>query len=177
MHNQRPTLQTQRLTLRQWTTADIEPMSAINADPEVMRWIGDGSTRSLDQTRQFIHRCEVSWDERGFGLFAVELRESAQLMGFTGLSVPNFLPEVMPAVEIGWRFAENFWGRGFATEAATAALNYGFKDRGLEEVLSICQVGNGASERVMKKIGMTLQRATVDPSCGRPVRIYAAARP
>lgn len=147
-------------------------MAAINADPDVMRWIGDGSVRTEEQTRTGIEAWRREWDNRGLGLFAVEVRATAELAGFTGLSVPHFVPEIMPAVEIGWRLGRAFWGQGIATEAARAALHFGLADRGLERVVSIIQVGNEASERVAAKLDMRLERETVDPTCRRPVRVY-----
>lgn len=87
-------------------------MAEINADPEVMRWIGDGSVRDLEETAEDIERWEEEWDDEGFGLFAVELLGSGELIGFAGLSVPEFLPELAHEVEIGWRLARPFWGRG-----------------------------------------------------------------
>ncbi len=148
-------------------------MSVINADPEVMRWIGAGSVRDERQTRAGIEAWEREWDRHGFGLFALELRTTSELIGFTGLAVPEFLPEVMPAVEIGWRLARPLWGRGLATEAARAAVRFGLLDRSLERIVSIAQVGNDASERIMDKLGMVPERETVDPTCGRPVRVHA----
>lgn len=171
-----PNLETSRLLLRRWNERDIAPMSTINADPDVMRWIGKGATRTEEETRTFIERCEEMWETQGFGLFAVEMLESGELAGFVGLSIPAFLPEVLPGVEIGWRLGRSFWGKGIATEAAKEALRFGFENRGLREVLSICQVGNSASERIMQKLGMHLNRETVDPSCGRTVRVYAIER-
>src|SRR4051812_2215235 len=73
------------------------PLTAINADPEVMRWIGDGSVRNEQQTRGGIEAIEREWDAQGFGLFALEVRATGELAGFTGLSIPNFLPELLPA--------------------------------------------------------------------------------
>lgn len=168
-----PTLETSRLVLRRWGGKDIVPMAEINADPEVMRWIGGGTTRTEEQTTRAIEHLEEEWNTLGYGLFAVEVKESGELAGFVGLSVPTFLPEVMPAVEIGWRLGRSFWGKGIATEAAREALRFGFEDCGLAEILSICQVGNDASERIMQKLGMHLERETIDPTCGRPVRVYA----
>jgi len=151
-------------------------MSAINADPQVMRWIGDGSVRDERQTKVGIQACEREWDRHGFGLFALELRATGELIGFTGLAVPEFLPEVMPAVEIGWRLGRPFWGQGLATEAARAALRFGLIDRGLDRIVSIAQAGNDASERIMGKLGMRLERETVDPTCNRPVRVHAITK-
>jgi RimJ/RimL family protein N-acetyltransferase len=170
-------LQTPRLLLRRWREDDIAPMAAINADPEVMRWIADGATADYERTAAAIAACERSWEERGFGLFAVEIRATGDLAGFTGLAIPTFLPEILPAVEIGWRLGRQYWGQGLATEAARAVLHFAFADRGLDRVVSIHQVGNDASARIMQKLGMRLDRQTINPSSGRPARVYAITRP
>lgn len=166
------TLETPRLILRRWREEDVAPMAAVNGDPEVMRWIRDGSVRDEQQTRGAVQAWESEWESRGFGLFAVEIRATGELAGFTGLSVPEFLPEVLPAVEVGWRLGRSHWGQGLATEAAAAAVRFGFEDRGLERIVSIAQVGNGASERIMTKLGMRPVRETVNPTCGRRVRVF-----
>jgi RimJ/RimL family protein N-acetyltransferase len=170
-------ISTARLVLRRWRGDDVAPMSAINADPQVMRWIGDGSVRDEEQTRAAIQTWEGQWDRHGFGLFALELRETGELVGFTGLKAVDFLPEVMPAVEIGWRLGRPFWGRGLATEAARAALRLGLIDLRLERIISIAQVGNDASERIMGKLGMRLDRETVDPTYGRSIRVHVITEP
>ena len=169
-------IRTPRLELRRWRADDVAPMSAINADAEVMRWIGDGSVRDERQTKAGIEEYERRWDGQGFGLFALELRAAGELIGFTGLAVPDFLPEVLPAVEIGWRLGRPWWGQGLATEAARAALRFGLIDSGLERIVSIAQVGNAASEHIMAKLGMRLERETADPTCHRPVRVYAITK-
>jgi RimJ/RimL family protein N-acetyltransferase len=166
------TIETARLVLRRWRETDVAPLAAINADPEVMRWIGGGTVRSQEQTRASIGSWEQAWDKRGLGLFAVEVRATGELAGLTGLAIPDFLPEVLPAVEIGWRFGRQFWSQGLGTEAARAALRFGFADRDLDRIISIIQVGNGGSERIAQKLGMTLERETIDPNCARAVRVY-----
>jgi RimJ/RimL family protein N-acetyltransferase len=168
-------LETPRLLLRRWRADDVAAMAAINADPEVMRWIGDGSTADEQRTRAGIEWCEQEWDRHGFGLFAVEVRKSAELAGFTGLSIPAFMPEIMPAVEIGWRLGRPFWGQGIATEAARAALRFGLVDCELERIVSIAQIGNGGSTHIMEKLGMSPERETFDPSSGRGVVVYEIA--
>lgn len=165
-------LNTQRLLLRRWQPSDLGPYAKLCADPEVMRWIGSGVTRSPDECAAAIDSFETLWEQQGFGLFAVEVVDSQQFIGFAGLAVPDFLPEVMPAVEIGWRLARHAWGQGYATEAARTVLDYGFSTCGLKRVVSIHQVGNEASGRVMQKIGMSLCLETTDPSCGRQVKVY-----
>ncbi len=120
-------IRTPRLLLRNWHDDDLVPMAEINADPRVMRWTDDGSVRDLDHTAEDIERWEEEWDEDGFGLFAVELLASGELIGFTGLSVPAFLPEVLPAVAISWRLGAQFWGQGYASEAAHATLEFALR--------------------------------------------------
>jgi RimJ/RimL family protein N-acetyltransferase len=166
-------IQTPRLLLRRWRDDDLAPMAEINADPDVMRWIGDGSVRDLDRTAEDIERWEEEWDEEGFGLFAVELLASGELIGFVGLSVPTWLPEVLPAVEISWRLGTQFWGQGYASEAAHAALEFALQERGLDRVISVARMGNDASENVMRKLGMVQERQMADPVYGSPLCVYA----
>jgi RimJ/RimL family protein N-acetyltransferase len=109
-------------------------------------------------------------------MFAVELCETGELAGWRGTTVPGFLPEVLPAVEIGWRLARRFWGRGLATEAARAALGHAFGPVGLDRIWSICNVANPASEAVMRKLGMHFDRETAVPTHGARVRVHAITR-
>jgi RimJ/RimL family protein N-acetyltransferase len=128
----------------------------------------------------------AAWDERGHGLFAAEETATGELVGWVGLAVPAFLPEVMPAAEIGWRLRRRSWGRGYATEAAGEVLAFAFgeaeaeaeaeADTRLERVVSICHVDNHASLRVMTKLGMTYDRTTRVPAHGQPVRVMALTR-
>ncbi|MFF8406714.1 GNAT family N-acetyltransferase [Streptomyces sp. NPDC014846] len=166
-------IRTPRLLLRRWHDDDLVPMADINADPRVMRWIDDGSVRDLDHTAEAIERWEEEWDEEGFGLFAVELLASGELIGFTGLSVPEFLPEVMPAVAISWRLGSQYWGQGYASEAAHATLEFALQDRGLDRVVAIDRVGDNASENVIRKLGMEIERETAHPVHGYPLRVHA----
>ncbi|MGA5320952.1 GNAT family N-acetyltransferase [Streptomyces seoulensis] len=166
------TLETPRLILRRWREEDIAPMAAVHADPVVMRWIRDGGVRDEEQTRRGVRAWESEWESEGFGLFAVEIRSTGELAGFTGLSVPGYLPELLPAVEVGWRLGRSHWGQGLATEAATAAIRFGFEERGLKRIVSIAQVGNDASERIMTKLGMRPVRETAHPVYGRRVRVF-----
>jgi RimJ/RimL family protein N-acetyltransferase len=170
-------LSTDRLLLRRWRQEDLDPYAELCADPAVMRWIGNGRVRTREECAKAISAFERAWDEHGFGLFALELQASGRLIGFVGLSVPDFLPEILPSVEIGWRLAADQWGKGLATEGARATLAFGFGQAGLDRIVSIHQVGNDASGRIMEKLGMRLERETVDPSCGRQVRVYEITRP
>ncbi|WP_330175060.1 GNAT family N-acetyltransferase [Streptomyces sp. NBC_01498] len=165
-------IRTPRLLLRRWTDDDLVPMAEINADPQVMRWIGDGSVRDLEETAEDIERWEEEWDDEGFGLFAVELLASGELIGFTGLSVPEFLPEVLPDVEIGWRLGAPFWGQGYASEAAHAVLEFALQDRNLDRVVAINRLGNEESENVMRKLGMTYDHETKHPEFGFALHVH-----
>jgi RimJ/RimL family protein N-acetyltransferase len=101
---------------------------------------------------------------------------TGELAGFTGMAIPADVPEIMPGVEIGWRLGRAHWGRGVATEAATAALRFAFTDGGLDRILGIHVVGNDASARVMRKLGMRFDRETTEIVYGRPVHVYAIDR-
>jgi RimJ/RimL family protein N-acetyltransferase len=169
-------LRTDRLLLRQWKDDDVEALAPMYADPEVMRYIRDGSVQSRQETAAHLDRMRQHWDEHGFGLFAAELLTTGELTGWVGLALPHFLPEVMPAVEIGWRLGRPFWGAGLATEGAQAALRFGLVDRGLERLVSIRQVENVRSARVMEKLGLTFDRRTTVPANGQTVDVYAITR-
>lgn len=98
---------TERLVLRRWKREDLEPYVEIGSDSDVMRWIGGGQVRTREECARAIASFERAWEDRGFGLFALELRASYGLIGFVGLSVPDFLPGILPSVEIGRRLAAN----------------------------------------------------------------------
>ena len=166
------TINTERLVLRGWKPDDHAPFAAMCADPEVMRFIGNGKTRTAEDAARYIASFEREWSERGFGLFAVESKQTSDLIGFTGLSLPDFLPEVLPSVEIGWRFSKPSWGKGFASEAAAAALSFGVNELGITDIVSIYQIENGASARIMQKLGMKFDRRKIDPTCEREVEVY-----
>ncbi|WP_250007190.1 GNAT family N-acetyltransferase [Actinoplanes sp. M2I2] len=168
------TLETDRLTLRGWRDDDLDVLAAINADPEVMRYILDGSVRDREQSAEGLRKMRRDWAENGFGLYAVEVRATGELIGWAGLAVPTFLPEVLPAVEIGWRLSRRSWGHGYATEAAAAALRHGFDEIGLDRVISIRHVRNQRSARVMEKLGLAYEFETVVPGHDQPVAVHAA---
>ena len=173
-----PTLETTRLLLRMPTAADIDPLDEMDSDPEVMRYIGDGSVhpRTKAETAALIETATRRWDERGYGWLSVTSRESGEFLGWVILAVPEFLPQVLPAVEIGWRFLRRHWGRGYATEAARPLLDYGFTVCGLDRVVSVRHLGNAASLRVMDKLGLRFDHETVVPRTGLPVAVHAITR-
>jgi RimJ/RimL family protein N-acetyltransferase len=144
-------LETGRLSLRRWRESDLAAFAALNADPEVMEHFP--STLSREESDALARRIEAGFEERGFGLWAVEAKGT--FLGFTGLTVPRFTEHFTPCVEIGWRLVRHAWGYGYATEAATAALDDAFGRLGLEEVVSFTAVGNLRSQAVMRRIGMS----------------------
>lgn len=166
-------IHTPRLLLRRWHEDDVPFMAEINADPRAMRWVGDGSVVDADTTAEEIERWEEEWDEEGFGLFAVELLGPGELIGFTGLSMAEFFPEVVPDVAIGWRLGPQFWGQGYASEAAHATLEFALQDRGLDRVVAVLRTGDTASENVARKLGMAPERKTDHPTLGVPLTVHA----
>lgn len=146
-------LRTERLVLRRWRDTDREPFARLNADPEVMRYMLGTLTRI--ESDGFVDRIEKHFEDRGFGLWAVEAPGIAPLVGFVGLAVPRFESHFMPAVEIGWRLDRPFWGHGYATEAARATLADGFERVGLREIVSFTIPINLKSIAVMERLGMT----------------------
>ena len=138
------------VTLRQWRDADREAFAALNADPEVMRYFPAVMSRA--ESDAFVDRASAQIEERGWGLWAVEVPGVAPFVGFVGLNVPRFMPDT---VEIGWRIAKEHWGRGYAPAAAEQALRYGFEELGLDEIVAFTTVMNTPSRRVMERIGMT----------------------
>jgi len=142
-----------RLLLRQWRDADLEPFAALNADPEVMRHFPARLGRA--QSDELAVHARAALAERGWGLWAVEVAGGPPFIGFVGLSVPRFEAHFTPAVEIGWRLGRAHWGHGYATEAARAALAFGFHDLSLDEIVSFTTVANERSRRVMERLGMT----------------------
>ncbi|PWR05658.1 GNAT family N-acetyltransferase [Micromonospora acroterricola] len=169
-------LGTDRLSLRRLRDDDLDALASMNADPEVMRYILDGSVRDREQSAAGLRRMIRDWDVRGFGLFAVELRETGAVAGWVGLSVPEFLPEVLPAVEIGWRLDRGFWGHGYAAEAAAEVMRFGFETRDLDRIISIRHVDNARSARVMEKMGLSYVFRTVVPEHMQPVAVHALTR-
>jgi ribosomal-protein-alanine N-acetyltransferase len=147
-----PELSTPRLKLRRWRPSDLEPFAALNADPAVMEYFP--APLSRPQSDDLVDSIEASFERYGFGPWALEVAASGEFIGFTGLAVPSFEAHFTPAVEVGWRLARPAWGQGYATEAARAALAFGFDGVGLDEVVSLAVAGNRRSRAVMERLGM-----------------------
>lgn len=146
------TVRTKRLVLRPWQERDLEPFAKLNADPRVMEYFPSVLSRkeSDDLARHIIAKIE----KQGWGLWAVSVPTVADFIGMIGLNKPNFDAHFTPTVEIGWRLAFDHWGKGYATEGAQAALQYGFDHLKLDEIVAFTTVGNMRSRHVMEKIGM-----------------------
>ncbi|WP_039356972.1 GNAT family N-acetyltransferase [Candidatus Protochlamydia amoebophila] len=147
-----PVIKTERLVLRQWCEDDLEPFAKLNADPRVMEWFP--STLSRLESDDLAKRISPKLQEQGWGLWAVSIPDISSFIGFIGLAVPTFNAHFTPAVEVGWRLAYEYWGKGYATEGALAALKYGYEALNLKEIVSFTTVANQRSRHVMEKIGM-----------------------
>jgi RimJ/RimL family protein N-acetyltransferase len=148
-----PQLQTERLLLRRWRPTDLEPFAAMNADAALMEHFP--APLSAEQSDALVQRIERCFEERGYGLWAVEVLDEGAFAGFVGLEpvVDELLP-FAPAVELGWRLAQPFWGRGIASEAASAAVALAFEELALTDLVSYTAAINVRSRRVMERLGM-----------------------
>ena len=145
-------IRTERLLMRRWRDSDRTPFAALNADPEVMRYFPAPQDRA--ESDRSIDRFEQRFDQQGFGLWALEVLAAGDFIGFTGL---NPMPDSVPGAgdqEVGWRLARHAWHRGYATEAARAALDVGLIRLGLPVIWSMTAVLNAPSQRVMQRLGM-----------------------
>ena len=145
-------IETKRLILRTWQDQDADAFAKINQDSKVIEFLRGPMT--LLEVENFIRANNQCFDKNKFCLFATALKETNELIGFIGLSAPTFEAHFTPCVEIGWRLASAHWGQGYATEGANAALQYGFTEIGLKEIVSFTVPANIRSIRVMEKIGM-----------------------
>jgi RimJ/RimL family protein N-acetyltransferase len=153
-----PTLTTPRLVLRPFVFDDLDELAAIHAE-ESFWWYPLRSAMSKDDTVGFLERVLARYESDRFGIEALLDRGSGTMIGWAGLAVPHFLPEILPAVEVGWRLSTPWRGRGLATEAGAAALEFGFTTGGLERIVSIYEPENIASGRVMEHLGLTYWRS------------------
>ena len=169
-------METARLRLRPWTADDLDPLVALFALPEVWRFpFGRGLDPRI--TASFLHRQLRAQEAGEPAVWAAEPRDDPRLIGYIGLSVPHWLPAVMPAVEVGWRLHPNQWGRGLATEGGAAALAHGFDVLGLDRILAMCQPENVASVRVAEKLGMRHVEDVLIPDLDVVTGVYALHGP
>lgn len=150
-------LETERLFLRQWLPADFAVFAEMNADPEVMRYFPKLLTPKVSNI--IANKCQQLITDQGWGLWAVSLKDSSKMcenfIGFVGLNKTHADMSFAPAVEIAWRLHKNYWGQGYATEAARASLAFAFNELALDEVVSFTAAINKRSQLIMQRIGMT----------------------
>jgi RimJ/RimL family protein N-acetyltransferase len=164
------TLETERLVLRMFGAADFEAYAAMCGDPEVMRFIGDGQPLAPPMAWRSLATVIGHWSLRGYGLWAVTERASGALVGRVGF----WNPDGWPGFELGWLLRRSYWGRGYATEAARAALDWAFTQRDQPHVISLIYPDNAASIRVATRLGETL--ADRIELMGKPVLLYRITR-
>lgn len=145
-----PSLPGERVLLRPWCDSDANAFAAMNADPRVMEFFP--ALQSRAESDAMLARMRARIDQRGWGWWCVDIE--GECAGFTGLNEPPYETPFTPCVEVGWRFRPEYWGRGYATEAAMLALKYGFDTLQLAEIVSFTTLGNFRSRRVMERIGM-----------------------
>lgn len=147
-------IETDRLILRRFTLDDLDAFSLINADPVGMRYIGSGVPQSKEQTRERLAAILNHWRCHGFGLLAVVYKDNSAMIGFCGLQFLDNTDEI----EVGYRLARSYWGRGIATEAAAASLMYGFCELRLDRIVAVVHPDNLASQRLLEKIGLRYEK-------------------
>lgn len=145
-------LTTPRLRLRPWRETDLEPFAALNADPRVMEHFP--AVQTLAESDAFARRSMALIEAQGWGHWAIEVVGGAPFIGFAGLAVKTFEAPFTPCTEVGWRLARDAWGHGYATEAARAAVDFGFRELGLAEIVSYTTLRNARSIAVMERLGM-----------------------
>ncbi|MFF2090039.1 GNAT family N-acetyltransferase [Paenibacillus sp. NPDC058174] len=146
-------IETSRLLLREWEETDLESFYQLNADETVMTFFP--KTLSMEETNLFYQSIVSEFKQCGFGLYAVEVKENKEFIGFIGFHRAAFEADFTPCIEIGWRLKKEAWGKGYATEGAKACLQYGFDTLGFKDVYSFTADLNHPSKSVMTKIGMS----------------------
>jgi RimJ/RimL family protein N-acetyltransferase len=169
------TLTTDRLLLRPLSAADLPDLVQLHSEASFWHYpLGRGQTAA--ETEQFLRRVLDNYASREFGLEAVVELRSGALAGWAGLSVPGFLPDILPAVEVGWRLGSPWRNQGYATEAAAAWVRWGFDNLAVDELVSIYEPANVASGRVMAKLGFEVGKPTIHASHGAEVHVTVLTR-
>lgn len=147
-----PILKTERLILRPWKKSDLEPFCTMNQDPKVMEFYP--STLTKKESDAFAQKIQREYAQRGYGFWAIEVPKIANFIGYVGLNYWDLKMDFAPCIDIGWRLASPFWGKGYATEGAKEVLHYSFENLKLEEIVAMATIGNFRSHRIMEKLGM-----------------------
>ena len=141
---------TERLVLRPFRDEDVAPWAALNADPEVTEFLGEPLNR--EQSDQIAAAINAKYEADGYGFLAIERRSDGAFLGAGGLSREQWYPDDL---EVGWRLAREYWGHGYATEAATSWLEHGFTNLNLPRIIAVTDTPNARSIAVMRRLGMT----------------------
>jgi RimJ/RimL family protein N-acetyltransferase len=165
--------ETQRLRLRHFVDSDVDAMARVFGDPEVMRF--GRSVQTREWVRGWLARCADSYARRDYGLWAAEERQVGEVIGYCGLT---YFPDIngRPEIEIGYRLARSFWGRGYATEAARAVRDHAFAALGLRRLIALVDPDNIGSIRVAEKLGMRHEADAMLEGYTHPDRVYAIER-
>lgn len=169
--------ETERLRLRQWRARDREPFAALNSDPRVMAFFPSPLNRP--ESDALADRCAALIAERGWGFWAVETQQLGEFIGFVGLNLTSAALPFPPCTEVGWRLAHDYWGQGFATEAARGALRVGFERLGCAEIVAFTALLNVRSRKVMQRLGMRQAGASFEHPAvpiGSPLREHGLYR-
>lgn len=151
-----PSLTTRRLVLRALSGEDAAPLHGILAQPNVLRYFPRQTPPTLEQVQRIIAGQLTHWQDHGYGWWAVTLADTGQFIGWAGL---QYLPET-DEVEVAYLLDPAYWGRGLATEAAQKSLKFGYEDLDIPQIVAIVHPDNGASKRVIEKLGMTFTLQT-----------------
>ena len=151
--NNKYVFKSERLGFRNWTSEDLDELSKMNSDSEVMEHFPKPLTQ--DESENLLSRFQRHYQEYGYTYFATEIIKTGEWIGFVGLKYQEYETEFTPAIDIGWRLKRLAWGNGYATEGAKRCLEFAFKDLELQRIIATCTERNLKSENVMKKIGMT----------------------
>jgi len=169
--------ETARMILRTPRLEDAEAFAAINADPEVVRFVSQTGPLARGESDLLLRRMLEHWEEFGFGWWFADLRATGELLGFVGLSHPRSLPPMADEVEVGWRLARAHWGQGLATEGGAEAVRVGFEERGAERLISIIDPANTRSLGVARKLGFAHWRDMEHPRWPPGVSVFRLDRP
>ena len=145
-------IETDRLLLRQFTMGDLDELSPIFGDPEVVRYLGSGKPAKREETEHALHTIIRHWERNGFGRWAVIFKRTRELIGYGGLRCFHGTPELV------YLLAQRYWGIGLATEIAMTSLKYGFDEQHFERIIALASLANTASQRVLEKVGMSFEK-------------------
>ena len=155
-------IKTDRLILRSWKMSDRDVFAEMNSNDNVMKYFP--KPLSIEESNGFVDSINSEFEETGFGLYAVEIKETSEFIGYVGFHRFTFDVPFSPGWEIGWRISDKFWNKGYATEAAMACIKYAHEKKLCSRLYSFTAVPNIASENVMKRIGMTFDGLFMHPA-------------